>query len=362
MSESPGWRGAAGADDLIHATEPTMPNGRGGFEAGGSSESPGPPPATRPPGSAVFSLEGRAAPGLYLVGWLATVLGLAVFVAVVLAAPGGTGAAVLLLVAAALLAVGLVSAAGAQGMERRVRGAAYAGPSPFLVFAAALPIALPVAIVALRLAELGGVSPASPLGSLIGQVVLVLGLAALVRLLVVGAGALSWSEMGFRWPGVAAALGHLASGAVYAVPIILVTAIVSGLLVTLLGTQPEPTLPSTREPTGIALNFFAAVVVAPIGEELFFRGFALTAWNRSIGGRGALIRAALFFAFIHVLTVGGATFSEAGAKAIIGFVARVPVAFALGWVFLRRRSILAPIGLHATFNGLLLLIAEAATR
>jgi len=323
-------------------------------------DSPQPNAGLRRPGSTVFSLEGRAAPGLYLVGWLATVLGFAVLLAVVLAAPGGIGAAVLLLTAVVLLAVGLVSAAGAQGMERRARGATYAGPSPFLVFAASLPVALPVAIVALRLAELAGVDPLSPLASLIGQLILVLGLAALVRLLVVGMGALSWSEMRIRWPGLSAALGHLASGAVYAVPVILVTAIVSGVLVTLLGTQPEPTLPSTREPGGIALNFFAAVVVAPIGEELFFRGFALTAWDRSIGGRGALIRSALFFAFIHVLTVGGATFSEAGAKAIIGFTARVPVALALGWVFLRRRSIFAPIGLHATFNGLLLLIAEMA--
>ncbi len=322
-----------------------------------------PPPAgARPPGSAVFSLDGRAAPGLYLVGWLATVLGAAVLLAAILAAPGGSGAAVLLITASVLLAVGLVAAAGAQGMERRAHGAAYAGPSPFLVFAASLPIILPVAIVAIRLAELAGVDPLSPLGSLIGQVVLVTGLAALVRLLVVGAGALAWSDMGIRRPAVPAVLADLASGAVYAVPIILVTAIVSGLLVTLLGTQPDPALPATRESTGIALNFFAAVVVAPIGEELFFRGFALTAWERAFGARGALIRSALFFAFIHVLTVGGATFSEAGAKAIIGFTARVPVAFALGWVFLRRRSLYASIGLHATFNGLLLLIAELATR
>jgi membrane protease YdiL (CAAX protease family) len=59
--------------------------------------------------------------------------------------------------------------------------------------------------------------------------------------------------------------------------------------------------------------------------------------------------------------VGGATFNEAIAKAFIGFAVRVPVAFALGWVFLQRRSIIAPIGLHAAFNGLLLLIATGAT-
>jgi membrane protease YdiL (CAAX protease family) len=261
-----------------------------------------------------------------------------------------------------LLAVGLVAAAGAQGMQRRARQDPYAGPSPFLVFVASIPIALPVAIVALRLGELAGVDPASPLGSVIGQTVLVLGLVLLVRLLVVGTGALSWADMGVRWQGATRVIGDVAWGAVLAVPIILVTAVLAGVLVNLLGTQPDSPLPATKEPTGIALNFLAAVVIAPIGEELFFRGFSLTAWERSIGWRGALIRASLFFAFVHILTVSGPTFSEATAKAAIAFAVRLPVAFALGWVFLQRRSIFASMGLHAAFNGLLLLIAEVGTR
>ena len=333
-------------DDLTPAAGPQAP----------------PPQAPRPPGSTIFSLEGRAAPGLYLVGWLASVLGLAVLAAVMLSVPTGTGALVLALTASALLSVGFVAAAGAQGMERRARGAAYSGPSPILVFAASLPVALPLAIIALRLAEMGGVDPASPLGSVIGQAILVLGLAALVRLLVVGPGALSWAEMGISRLAARRALRDFASGAVLALPVILVTAIVSGVLVSLLRTQPESPLPFTREAGGIALNFLAAVVIAPIGEELFFRGFALTAWERSVGARRGLIRAALFFALVHILTVSGPTFPEALGRAIIGFAARLPVAFALGYVFLQRRSIFAPIGLHAVFNGLLLLLAQLATR
>jgi membrane protease YdiL (CAAX protease family) len=38
----------------------------------------------------------------------------------------------------------------------------------------------------------------------------------------------------------------------------------------------------------------------------------------------------------------------------------LPVAFVLGWVFVRRGSIWAPIGLHATFNAVLLIIANLA--
>ena len=44
-------------------------------------------------------------------------------------------------------------------------------------------------------------------------------------------------------------------------------------------------------------------------------------------------------------------------------VARMlPVAIALGWLFLRRGSIWVPIGLHATFNAILLVLGEAALR
>ena len=46
---------------------------------------------------------------------------------------------------------------------------------------------------------------------------------------------------------------------------------------------------------------------------------------------------------------------------VVGFVDRLPVAFALGWLFVRRRSLWAPIGLHATFNAVLLILADLAT-
>ena len=36
-----------------------------------------------------------------------------------------------------------------------------------------------------------------------------------------------------------------------------------------------------------------------------FRGFAITAWQRTVGDNGALIRSSLLFALAHVLTVGG---------------------------------------------------------
>ena len=40
----------------------------------------------------------------------------------------------------------------------------------------------------------------------------------------------------------------------------------------------------------------------------------------------------------------------------------MPVALALGWLFVRRGSIWAPIGLHAAFNGILLILAGSSPR
>jgi membrane protease YdiL (CAAX protease family) len=68
----------------------------------------------------------------------------------------------------------------------------------------------------------------------------------------------------------------------------------------------------------------------------------------------------LFFAFAHVVTVTGATAGDAFGLAVVAFVGRIPVALALGWLFLRRGTIWASFGLHAAFNGILLVLAEIA--
>ena len=104
----------------------------------------------------------------------------------------------------------------------------------------------------------------------------------------------------------------------------------------------------------------AGALVAPFGEEILFRGFATTAWVRGMGPRRGLIVGALFFAFAHVLTVSGSSAGDAFELAVVAFVGRIPVALVLGWLFLRRGTIWASFGLHAAFNGLLLVAAELA--
>jgi membrane protease YdiL (CAAX protease family) len=76
----------------------------------------------------------------------------------------------------------------------------------------------------------------------------------------------------------------------------------------------------------------------------------------------AILRSSIVFAIAHVIAVQGQTFGEAFAIGLVGFGTRLPIALALGYLFLRRGSIWAPIGLHAAFNGAILVLSELAPR
>jgi hypothetical protein len=304
----------------------------------------------------VFTIEGRAAPALFVVGWIATILGGALTV-------GGTAGTspLLTLLGLASLSIGLVAGAGSQAIERRARGAAYAGPSPLLVFAAAIPVTFLAAAVVGQFLESFGVTLARPLASLLLVALQVAVYVGLVRLLVVGTGALSWREMGFvgSWQR---ASSDAAWGAVLAGPVIAVTTVLAVLLVSIVNRSPESPLPPTGQPIGLALNLLTGAVLAPLGEEILFRGFATTAWARTMSAGSAVLRSSIVFAIAHVIAVRGTSLDEALAIALVGFGTRLPIAIALGFLFLRRGSIWAPIGLHAAFNGVILVLAELAPR
>jgi membrane protease YdiL (CAAX protease family) len=325
----------------------------------GSSDPVDQPPHR--PGAGIFTIEGRAAPGLFVVGWLATLVGLvAIFVA--LLAGGSTAATILLVAGLAVLSIGLVAGAGAQGIERRSRSTGpYAGPSPFLVFASSVPVSVLAVIVLGIPLTVVGIAVDGPVGRLASVTLQALVYIGLIRLLVVDSGVLSWAEMGVRRFD-RAALGELVAGALWAGPVILATWVVAAVLYLLFPVTPVSPLPPAGEATGFALNLVAGAIIAPVGEELLFRAFATTAWARSLGQRRALVRGALFFALVHILNIGGASAGEAIGLAVVGFAARIPVAVALGWLFLKRGSIWAPIGLHAAFNAILLIVGELAAR
>lgn len=318
-------------------------------------------PRSPRPGASTFTIEGRAAPGLFVVGWLASLLGLATAVAGAFA----QSTVLLYFVGPGLLSFGLIAAAGNQALERRARGLAYAGPSPILVFAATIAVTFFIgALVGLLLDALEmstGAEIWAPVGQLIAGALTAAVFIGVIRLTVVGTRALSWSEMGFR-PFDRQALADLFTGASLAVPVIGVTLIVAAVLVAIFGVVGPSPLPPTGELSGLLLQLLVAAILAPVAEEILFRGFAVTAWRRSVGATRAIFRATLLFALAHVVGIVADDFGQALALIVVGAGTRIPVAWVLGWLFVRRGSLWAPIGLHATFNGVLLVLAHVAIR
>jgi membrane protease YdiL (CAAX protease family) len=315
-----------------------------------------PPPSGRP-GIHTFSLDGRRAPGLYLVGWLASLLGLATIFVVLLAQPSDLAGAVLLGVGTLLLSTGLAGAAGSQAMERQAAGAlGYRGPSPVIVFGAYVALTIFLELIILVPLKALGLQAGTAAEALVGLLIINASAVLMVAVLVVGSGSLSWRELGL--PGrpfgrlqLAILARDVVEGMIVAVPVLFVTVGLNSLLIRALGTAPPGPLPAALTPADAAINLVSGILIAPFGEELFYRGFATTAWVRGMGARAGILRAALLFCVAHVLTLSGTP-----SEALIAFVARLPVAIALGWIFVRRGSLASSFGLHAMFNAIPLIL------
>jgi membrane protease YdiL (CAAX protease family) len=307
----------------------------------------------------MFSLEGRRVPALYLIGWVGSVMGLAVLIVSFMASDAGVAQWVFL-AGLVVLALGLVAAAGSQAVERSGRmDLAYRGPSPVLAFIVVFAFTLLAVLVVLAPLAALGMDPTSPAATTISLLLTTMAYVVVVRVLVVGPGSLTWAEMGVVRPD-AAAIRDLLLGAVLALPVLIVTIVLGAILGTFLERTPSP-LPAPEDAAGLLFNLVSAMILAPIGEELFFRGFATTAWARSLGRAWpAIIRGAVFFSFAHVLTLFDASFATGLERAAFSFVALLPVSVTLGWLFLSRRSLYAAVGLHGAFNGIQVLLLFVA--
>lgn len=92
-----------------------------------------------------------------------------------------------------------------------------------------------------------------------------------------------------------------------------------------------------RTPLALALTFVAGAVLAPIGEELLFRGILLPQLTQVMKPWGAIAISALLFGVLH----------EAHGVARIGPMA---IGVILGWVRLRSGTLSAPIAIHMIIN------------
>ncbi len=155
--------------------------------------------------------------------------------------------------------------------------------------------------------------------------------------------ALSARSWGFR---------RLERRSVLLVPVALALAWVAGVAYTsaysrLFGPPPAPVIlrDFPRSATGVALFAITAIIVAPLFEETFFRGFLFQGFARSWGPvAGALASAGVFGLAHQQLSV---------------FVPLFALGLLLAWVFYRSGSLWANIALHASFNGISVLVWAA---
>jgi uncharacterized protein len=170
---------------------------------------------------------------------------------------------------------------------------------------------------------------------------------------------LGWAELGLGRE-------HWKSGLAYALGAVAVVGSVIGIGVLLPMTRP---MFLNHHYATISGALVASMVVIPlqtvIPEELAFRGVLHGALNRAWGFRGVALAGSLLFGLWHVATSLGLTSSNVGftrlfGGGVTGMLAGVTLAVlatgAAGFVFswLRRRSgsLIAPIALHWSLNGL----------
>jgi membrane protease YdiL (CAAX protease family) len=90
----------------------------------------------------------------------------------------------------------------------------------------------------------------------------------------------------------------------------------------------------------------AVVIVAPVAEELFFRGVVYNAWERERGPRAALLGSAALFAAIHA--------------SLFALLPIFALGVALALVYRSTRSLPAVMTMHAGFNAISVVIALLA--
>jgi membrane protease YdiL (CAAX protease family) len=183
--------------------------------------------------------------------------------------------------------------------------------------------------------------------------------AAAGLLLMVRSRGLGWSELGLGRE-------HWKSGAGYAVAAVTIVGAVIAVGAILPVTRPMFLNDHYATLSGALL---ASMIIIPlqtvIPEELAFRGVLHGALDRAWGFRGVAAAGSLLFGLWHIATSTGLTASNVGFTRIlgggvfgmiVGVVGAVLATTAAGFVFtwLRRRSgsLIAPIALHWSLNGL----------
>jgi membrane protease YdiL (CAAX protease family) len=106
----------------------------------------------------------------------------------------------------------------------------------------------------------------------------------------------------------------------------------------------QPELRELARDPDIAVWFMlTALLLAPVAEEVLYRGMLYQGLRKRIGVWPAIGFSSLVFTVLHL---GGETLDAN----LLLFVTVFPLSMLLAWVFERRGTLLLPIGLHAGHN------------
>ncbi len=191
--------------------------------------------------------------------------------------------------------------------------------------------------------------------------------ASVVTVPAAAAGLVAWLRVnGLGWAELGLGREHWRSGAVYAVAaaaLVFATIAVGALL-----PVTRPMFMNHRYAT-LSGALVASMIVIPlqtvIPEELAFRGVLHGALNRAWGFRGVTLAGSLLFGLWHIATSLGMTSSNVGLTRVLGggvvgmlagvalaVIATAAAGFVFSWLRRRSGSLLAPIALHWSLNGM----------
>jgi len=308
----------------------------------------------------LLQLAGREAPALYVIGLGATVLGASALVA------GAAGAGIgLALFALVLIGIGGIALSGASALQRSVDTptGGWRGPGPLAIFWTAITWALlaQLVVAALLTAVFSAEALSTPQATLLLATASNLATVLIIGLVVVGSGAVSWRDLILATPASSPStlpqpdrrgglVGDLFWGVALALPILAAAGLFATLVMSGTGLSAPAVLPPALSRIGFIANIITAGIVAPIGEELLYRGVIAQAWARQSSARRAILFSAIVFAFAYTLAVVGTSAADGASLAAVAFVVRLPLGIALGWLWIRRRSLLATIALHSAYT------------
>ncbi|WP_292989397.1 CPBP family intramembrane glutamic endopeptidase [Mycobacterium sp.] len=191
--------------------------------------------------------------------------------------------------------------------------------------------------------------------------------ASVVTVPVAAVGLVAWLRVtGLGWAELGLGREHWKSGAAYALGaiVLVVAAIAVGAWLPL--TRP---MFMNHHYATISGALMASMIIIPlqtvIPEELAFRGVLHGTLNRAWGFRGVAVAGSLLFGLWHIATSLGLTYSNVGFTRVLGggflgmlagvvlaVIATAAAGFVFSWLRRRSGSLLAPIALHWSLNGL----------